>query len=58
MNNKIINVDFSKNRRRNRKNSLFSSLKNIFKSIFSSPKGPTGPENDNRKVIYYKKGIS
>lgn len=58
MNNKIINVDFSKYRRRNKKNSLFSSLKNIFKAIFSSPKGPNDPENDNKKVIYYKKGIS
>ncbi|KZL89992.1 hypothetical protein [Clostridium magnum] len=58
MSNKIINVDFSKNKRRHKKNSLFSSLKNILKTIFSSAKGPDDPENDKKKIIYYKKGIS
>lgn len=55
---KVINVDFSKNKRKNKKDSFFDSLKNVFKKIFSSADEPTDPDDNKKKVIYYKKGIS
>lgn len=55
---KVINVDFSKNRRKNKKDSLFNSLKNMFKKILSSADRPNDPDDDKKKIIYYKKGIS
>jgi len=58
MSNKIINVDFTNNKRKHKNSSVFRSLKNIFKKIFSSAKGPNDPDKDKKKIIYYKKGIS
>jgi hypothetical protein len=58
MNNKIINVDFTRNKGKHKKYSLLGLLKNMFKRIFSSADRPNDPDNDKKKIIYYKKGIS
>lgn len=56
MNNKTIYVDFSKNKKKGNE-TLLSLIKRMLKKILSSPTPPTNPDND-RKIIYYKKGIS
>lgn len=56
--NKVISVDFTKNKRKNKKESLFTSLKNLLKKTFSSADELTDPNGDSKKIIYYKKGIS
>lgn len=56
MNDNVIYVDFSKNRMK-RNETLLSFIKRMLRQILSSPNPPTNPDND-RKVIYYKKGIS
>lgn len=55
---KVIHVDFSKNKKRTTHDSIFNSLKNILRKAFSSSDKPSGPDDNKKKVIRYKKGIS
>ena len=55
---KVIHVDFTKNKKRTKHDSIFNSLKNILRKTFSSSDKPSGPDDNNKKVIHYKKGIS
>ena len=56
MHNKVIYVDFSKNK--NKKEPFLTSIINLIKKIFSSTNNPLDPNDNNKKVIHYKKGIS
>ena len=57
MRDKVINIDFTKNAKKNKNETLISSLKNFFKKLFRSPNKPSDP-NDSKKIIYYNKDIS
>lgn len=57
MRDKVIHIDFSKNTKKNKSQSIISFLTNLFKKLFSSPNKPSDP-NDNKKIIYYNKYIS
>jgi hypothetical protein len=55
---KVIHVDFTKNKKRNKKTSFLSMLKNLLRKVFSSTNKPSDPDGKKNKVIYYRKGIS
>lgn len=57
MRDKIIYVNFAKNKRKNKNQTFFSLLKYTFKKLFSSTEKPSD-SNDNKKIIYYNKDIS
>jgi hypothetical protein len=57
MRNKIIHIDFTKNKNRNKKQTFFSLLKGFLKRLFSSTHKRSHSDKD-RKIIYYNKDIS
>ncbi|MBV7275403.1 hypothetical protein I6U48_21100 [Clostridium sp. PL3] len=57
MRDKVIHVDFTKNRKNDKNRTFISVLKNLFKKLFYSPNNPSDPNND-KKIIYYNKDIS
>lgn len=57
MRDKLIFVDFTKNNKKNKKETLLWKLKNLLKKIFSSTNNSSDPD-DNKKIINYNKDIS
>lgn len=57
MRDKVIYIDFSKNKKRHKKEPFILILKNILTKIFSSA-NKNSNSNKNKKVIYYNKDIS
>lgn len=57
MRDKVIHIDFSKNKKKDKNHTFISLLKNLFKKSFSSPNKPSDPDN-SKKIIYYNRDIS
>lgn len=57
MRDKVIHIDFTKNKKKDKNFSFISLIKNLFKKLFSSPTNPSDPDN-SKKIIYYNKDIS
>lgn len=57
MRDKVIFVDFTKNRGKAKKVSLLSRFKNLLKKIFNYTTDSSDP-NNNKKVIRYNRDIS
>lgn len=58
MRDKVIFVDFTKTKVKNKKETIFSKLKNLFRKIFSSTSSNPSDPNDTKKVIRYNRDIS
>lgn len=56
MNNKIIYVDFTTNRRKNDKLTFLSRIRNFIKKLFNDDNS-SNPKS-NKKVIHYNRDIS
>jgi hypothetical protein len=58
MRDKVIFVDFTKSKVKNKKETIFSKLKNLFRKIFSSTGSNPSDPNDTKKIIRYNRDIS
>lgn len=56
MRNKIIYVDFSKNKRKNNKLTFLSGIKSFIKGLLGYNNSSTN--NNSKKVIHYNRDIS
>lgn len=57
MRDKVVHVDFTKNKKKDKNRTFISVLKSLFKKLFYSPNKPSDPDN-SKKIIYYNKDIS
>lgn len=57
MRDKVIFVDFTKNKEKSKRTSLLSRFKNLLKKIFNYKASPSD-SNNNKKILHYNRDIS